>query len=154
MSPYVLLQLVGPAVALHVVENLHAALGDRFPVSGNLQALVAAGRPGIYEWTPEGTPYLSEETAKLLVVGDRPSTADEVRERALTALAEEIGLMLAEEVVAAPMDIDLCLILGAGWPFHLGGITPYLDREGISERLLGRRFLPPGLASVPISAGF
>jgi 3-hydroxyacyl-CoA dehydrogenase/enoyl-CoA hydratase/carnithine racemase len=154
MSPYVLLQLVGPAVALHVVENLHAAFGDRFPVSGNLQALVAAGRPGIYEWTPEGTPYLSEETAKLLVVGDRPSTADEVRERALTALAEEIGLMLAEEVVAAPMDIDLCLILGAGWPFHLGGITPYLDREGISERLLGRRFLPPGLASVPISAGF
>jgi 3-hydroxyacyl-CoA dehydrogenase/enoyl-CoA hydratase/carnithine racemase len=154
MSPYVLLQLVGPAVALHVVENFHAAFGDRFPVSGNLQALVAAGRPGIYEWTPEGTPYLSEETAKLLVVGDRPSTADEVRERALTALAEEIGLMLAEEVVAAPMDIDLCLILGAGWPFHLGGITPYLDREGISERLLGRRFLPPGLASVPISAGF
>ena len=154
MSPYLLLQLVGPAVALHVVENLHAAFGARFPVSGNLQALVAAGRPGIYEWTPEGTPYLSEETAKLLVVGDRPSTADEVRERALTALAEEIGLMLAEEVVAAPMDIDLCLILGAGWPFHLGGITPYLDREGISERLLGRRFLPPGLASVPISTGF
>jgi 3-hydroxyacyl-CoA dehydrogenase len=154
MSPYLLLQLVGPAVALHVVENLHAAFGDRFPVSGNLRALVAAGRPGIYEWTPEGTPYLSDETAELLIVGDRPSTADEVRERALTALAEEIGLMLSEEVVTAPMDIDLCLILGAGWPFHLGGITPYLDREGISERLLGRRFLPPGLASVPISTGF
>ncbi|HEU4909774.1 MAG TPA: 3-hydroxyacyl-CoA dehydrogenase NAD-binding domain-containing protein [Propionibacteriaceae bacterium] len=154
MSPYVLLQLVGPAVALHVVENLHAAFGNRFPVSGNLQALVAAGRPGIYEWTPEGTPYVSEETARLLMVGDRPSTAEEVRERALTALTEEIGLMLSEEVVAAPMDIDLCLILGAGWPFHLGGITPYLDGEGISERLLGRRFLPPGLASVPLSTGF
>ena len=149
MSPYVLLQLVGPAVALHVVENLHAAFGDRFPVSPNLQALVAAGRPGIYDWTPEGKPYVSEETAKLLVVGDRPSTAEEVRERALTALAEEIGLMLSEQVVAAPMDIDLCLILGAGWPFHLGGITPYLDREGISERLLGHRFLPLGVASVP-----
>jgi 3-hydroxyacyl-CoA dehydrogenase len=154
MSPYLLLQLVGPAVALHVVENLHTAFGDRFPVSGNLRALVAAERPGIYEWTPEGTPYVSEEMAELLMVGDRPSTADEVRERALTALAEEIGLMLSEEVVAAPMDIDLCLILGAGWPFHLGGITPYLDREGISERLLGRRFLPPGVASVPISTGF
>ena len=56
--------------------------------------------------------------------------------------------MLAEGVVAAPMDVDLCLILGAGWPFHLGGITPYLDREGVSERVLGRRFLPPGVASV------
>jgi 3-hydroxyacyl-CoA dehydrogenase/enoyl-CoA hydratase/carnithine racemase len=154
MSPYVLLQLVGPAVALHVVENLHAAFGDRFPVSSNLQVLVAAGRSGIYDWTPDGKPYVSEETAGLLVVGDRPSTTEEVRERALTALAEEIGLMLSEDVVAAAMDIDLCLILGAGWPFHLGGITPYLDREGVSERVLGRRFLPPGIASVPGSTGF
>jgi 3-hydroxyacyl-CoA dehydrogenase/enoyl-CoA hydratase/carnithine racemase len=150
MSPYVLLQLVGPAVALHVLESLHAAFGDRFTVSRNLRAMVAAERLGIYEWTPEGKPYVSEETAQLLSVGNQPSTAEQVRERVLNALAEEIGLMLAEEVVAAPMDIDLCLILGAGWPFHLGGITPYLDREGVSERVLGRRFLPPGVASVPI----
>jgi 3-hydroxyacyl-CoA dehydrogenase/enoyl-CoA hydratase/carnithine racemase len=149
MSPYVLLQLVGPAVALHVVENLHAAFGDRFPVSRNLQALVEAGRPGIYEWTPDGKPYVSDETVKLLVTGDQPSTTEQVRKRALNALAEEIGLMLAQEVVAAPMDIDLCLILGAGWPFHLGGITPYLDQKGISERAVGHRFLPPGIASVP-----
>ena len=149
MSPYVLLQLVGPAVALHVEENLHAAFGDRFPVSANLQALVASGRTGIYDWTADGEPYISDETAKLLVVGDRPSTVEQVRERVLDAVASEISLMLAEEVVAAPMDIDLCMILGAGWPFYLGGITPYLDREGISERVLGHRFLPPGVASVP-----
>ena len=48
--------------------------------------------------------------------------------------------MLDEGVVAAAADIDLCLILGAGWPFHLGGITPYLDRAGISERVTGHRF--------------
>jgi 3-hydroxyacyl-CoA dehydrogenase/enoyl-CoA hydratase/carnithine racemase len=149
MPPTVLLQLVGPAVALHVLENLHAAFGDRFLVSPNLRALVASGRPGIYDWTPDGEPYVSDETAKLFTVGNQPSTAEQLRQRALNALADEIGLMLAEEVVAAPMDIDLCLILGAGWPFHLGGITPYLDREGVSERVLGRRFLPPGVASVP-----
>jgi 3-hydroxyacyl-CoA dehydrogenase/enoyl-CoA hydratase/carnithine racemase len=149
MPPYVLLQLVGPAVALHVIENLHAAFGNRFPVSANLRALVASGRPGIYDWTADGEPYVSDETAALFEIGDRPSTAEQVRERALAALASEIGLMLAEEVVAAPMDIDLCMILGAGWPFHLGGITPYLDHEGISERVLGRRFLPPGIAWGP-----
>jgi 3-hydroxyacyl-CoA dehydrogenase/enoyl-CoA hydratase/carnithine racemase len=152
MSPYVLMQLVGPAVALHVVESLHAAFGDRFPVSPNLKALVASGRPGIYDWTPDGEPYVSDETAKLFTVGNRPSTVEQVRERALNALAEEIGLMLADGVVAAPMDIDLCLILGAGWPFHLGGITPYLDSAGVSERVLGRRLLPPGVASVPTNA--
>jgi 3-hydroxyacyl-CoA dehydrogenase/enoyl-CoA hydratase/carnithine racemase len=148
MSPMALLQLVGPAIALHVGESLHEAFGDRFPVSENLRALVAARKPGIYDWTPDGKPYVSAETAALFTVGSSPSTREQVRDRALDALAEEIGLMLAEGVVTAPMDIDLCLILGAGWPFHLGGITPYLDREGVSERVLGRRFLPPGVASV------
>ena len=57
--------------------------------------------------------------------------------------------MLDEGVVAEPQDIDLCMILGAGWPFHLGGITPYLDRAGVSERVLGRRLLPPGVATLP-----
>ena len=147
MPPYVLLQLVGPAVALHVGESLHASFGDRFPVSPGLQAIVAANRPGVYDWGADGQPYVSEETTKLIDAGDRPSTADQVRDRTLRGLAEEIGLMLAEGVVASPMDIDLCLILGAGWPFHLGGITPYLDREGVSEQVLGRRFLPPGVAS-------
>jgi 3-hydroxyacyl-CoA dehydrogenase/enoyl-CoA hydratase/carnithine racemase len=151
MPPSLLLQLVGPAVALHVLENLHAAFGDRFPVSPNLTALVASGRPGIYDWTPDGEPYVSDETAKLFQVGNQPSTVEQLRERVLNALAEEIGLMLAEGLVSAPMDIDLCLILGAGWPFHLGGITPYLDREGVSERVLGRRLLPPGVASVPLA---
>ena len=57
--------------------------------------------------------------------------------------------MLDEGVVAEPQDIDLCMILGAGWPFHLGGITPYLDRTGVSERVTGQRFLPKGVASLP-----
>ena len=148
MSTFVLLQLVGPAVALHVAETLHGSLGERFVVSPNLKAVVAAGRPGVYDWTAEGRPYVSEQTLAMLSVGDTPSTADQVRDRVLSAVTEEIGLLLAERVVAAPMDVDLCLILGAGWPFHLGGITPYLDREGYAERVLGRRFLPPGVASV------
>ena len=67
--------------------------------------------------------------------------------RTQDALAEEIGLMLDEGVVAGPEDIDLCMILGAGWPMFLGGITPYLDRVGASERVNGKRFLPPGVAS-------
>ncbi|MCW2802194.1 MAG: putative fatty acid oxidation complex alpha subunit [Propionibacteriaceae bacterium] len=148
LPPFVLLQLVGPAIGLHVAETLQAAFGDRFTVSPNLKALVAAKRPGIYDWTSEGKPYVSEQTQQLFVTGDQPSTREEVRLRVLSALAEEIGLMLAEGVVAAPMDIDLCMILGAGWPFHLGGITPYLDREGISEKVVGRTFLPPGVASL------
>ena len=148
MTPFTLLQLVGPPIALHVGESLHAAFGDRFPVSRNLRAVVAAKRTGFFDWTPDGETYVPDEVLALLEVGDRPSTEEQVRERALEALAEEIGLMLAEGVVEAPMDIDLCMILGAGWPFHLGGITPYLDRTGVSERVLGRRLLPAGVATL------
>jgi 3-hydroxyacyl-CoA dehydrogenase/enoyl-CoA hydratase/carnithine racemase len=138
MPPFLLLQLVGPAVALHVADTLHAAYPDRFVTSPKLRALVESGRTAIYG------PDLSVDkaVADLLAGGDRPSTPEQVRERALEALAEEIALMLDEAVVAAPEDIDLCMILGAGWPFHLGGITPYLDRTGISEKVTGTRFRP------------
>jgi 3-hydroxyacyl-CoA dehydrogenase/enoyl-CoA hydratase/carnithine racemase len=151
MTPFTLLALVGPAVALHVGETLAAAYPDRFAVSGNLRRLVEAGKPGIYRWGPDG-PAVDPEVQALLVTGDRPSTAEEVRERALAALATEARLLLEEGVVAEPADIDLCLLLGAGWPFHLGGILPYLDRTGVSERVTGRRFLPPGVASLPAGA--
>ena len=136
MTPFLLLQLVGPAVALHVGETLHAAYPDRFGVSPKLRALVAAGQTAVYGPDFSVVPAV----AAILAGGDRPSTPEQVRERALEALAEEIRLMLDEGVVAAPEDVDLCLILGAGWPFHLGGITPYLDRSGIAEKVTGTRF--------------
>ena len=139
MPPFLLLQLVGPAVALHVMQTLAAAYPDRFAVPPKLRALVEAGQAAVYR------PDFSVDPAVAAILaptgdGDRPSTADQVRERALEALADEIRLMLDETVVAAPEDIDLCMILGAGWPFHLGGITPYLDRSGIAEKVTGTRF--------------
>ena len=105
-------------------------------------------KSGVYVWDAAG-PHLDPELASVLVTGDSVSTAEQIRERAVAALAEEISIMLADQVVAAPADIDLCMLLGAGWPFHDGGITPYLDRTGIAERVTGRRFLPPGIASLP-----
>jgi 3-hydroxyacyl-CoA dehydrogenase len=81
--------------------------------------------------------------------GDDPQTEEQVRRRAVEALAQEIRLMLDEGVVQAVQDVDLCMLLGAGWPFWLGGISAYLDRSGVSEAVTGRRFLPRGVASLP-----
>ncbi|MEW2548403.1 3-hydroxyacyl-CoA dehydrogenase NAD-binding domain-containing protein [Streptomyces sp. NPDC047002] len=148
MSPLVLLELVGPAIGLHVSETLHSAFPERFTVSGNLRAVVEAGKRGFYTYD-SGKPELDPEILALMTQGDTALTEDQVRARVLDAVAQEVGLMLDEGVVAEAQDIDLCLITGAGWPFHLGGITPYLDREGVSERVNGRRFLAPGVASVP-----
>ena len=148
MPPFVLLQLVGPAVALHVAETMHAAYPDRYSVSDNLRRLVEANKSSVYTWSADGKPSVDPEVAALMEIGSKASTADELRERALSALADEIRIMLDEGVVAEAQDIDLCMILGAGWPFHLGGITPYLDRSGIAEKVTGARFLPKGVASL------
>ncbi|MFC5724380.1 3-hydroxyacyl-CoA dehydrogenase NAD-binding domain-containing protein [Streptomyces gamaensis] len=148
MSPLVLLELVGPAIGLHVSETLAGAFPDRFKVSANLAAVVKAGKRGFYVHD-SGKPELDPEVLSLLQQGDVVLTEEQVRARVLEAVAQEIGLMLDEGVVAEAQDIDLCLITGAGWPFHLGGITPYLDREGVSERVNGKRFLEAGVASVP-----
>ncbi|HTI19713.1 MAG TPA: 3-hydroxyacyl-CoA dehydrogenase NAD-binding domain-containing protein [Kutzneria sp.] len=149
MSPLILLQLVGPAVALHVAETMHQAFPDRFGVSENMKRFVAAGKTAVYTWDATGKPQVDPEVAALWQPGSSPLTAQELRDRAEEALAQEIRIMLDEGVVAEAQDIDLCLILGAGWPFWLGGITPYLDRAGVSERVTGKRFLAPGVASVP-----
>jgi 3-hydroxyacyl-CoA dehydrogenase/enoyl-CoA hydratase/carnithine racemase len=143
MRPLALLQLVGPAVAYHVGGTLHRAFPERFGVSDNLKRIAASGQPIMVD------DEVNPQVTALLEVGDQPLTAEGVRERALAALAEEIRLMLDEGVVAEAQDIDLCMILGAGWPFHLGGVTPYLDRTGTAERVTGRRFLPRGVASLP-----
>jgi len=125
IRPLALLTLVGPAVALHVAETLHATFPDRFRVSPNLARIVATGKP-----LTDREGVVDPSVAAVLEVGDAPLTAEQVRDRALSALAQEVRLMLDEGVVAQPQDIDLCMILGAGWPFHLGGITPYLKRAG------------------------
>jgi len=148
LSPMVLLGLVGPAIALHTAQSLHEAFGERFAVSAGFAAVVAAGKAAVYTWQ-DGQPVVDPEVAALWPRGDRPLTAEQVLDRASCALAQEIRLILDEGVVAAPQDIDLCLLLGGGWAFWNGGITPYLDRTGVSERVTGARFLPTGVASLP-----
>ncbi len=150
MPPFVVLGLVGPTIALHNSETLNRAYGDRFHVSPSLRRLVEAGKRGYY-LMDDGRPVPDPE---VLAMAERPEnpvelTVEQARERILGVLAEEVGLLLSEGVVATPMDIDLAMITGAGFQFWNGGLCPLLDREGASERVVGRRFLPPGVASVP-----
>ena len=149
MSPFQLLDLVGPGVALHVSETLHANLGDRYRISPTMAAMVKEGVRNFYVKNEDGSYGANPAALALIHKGDTPSTAEQVRSRALTALAVEARMMLDEGVVSTAAEIDLCMLMGAGWPMHLGGILPYLDREGISEAACGQRFHPKGIASLP-----
>jgi 3-hydroxyacyl-CoA dehydrogenase len=117
MAPSVLIQMVGPRVALHVLETMHDAFPDRFPLSPALEAIANGDEP--------------------VAIGDNRRTVEEIRTAVLEAAADEIRHMLDEGVVGDPADVDACLILGAGYPFFLGGITKHLDQTGVSERVVG-----------------
>jgi 3-hydroxyacyl-CoA dehydrogenase len=144
MTPFELLTLVGPPVALHVAERMHEAFPDRFGVGEGLRRMVELGKTSVYSEPGVVDPELAGIDA-----GDAPLTEEQVRARAERALAQEIRLMLDEGVVQAVQDVDLCMLLGAGWPFWLGGISAHLDRTGVSEAVTGARFLPRGAASLP-----
>ncbi|MFB9712743.1 3-hydroxyacyl-CoA dehydrogenase NAD-binding domain-containing protein [Arthrobacter methylotrophus] len=142
MTPFTLLAMIGIPVAQHVTQSLNAAFGDRFPVSANQQTLIDKGIKGIWAVDNDGHRSVTQSTLDALDFGTSPAASEELLERVQQALAEEIGLLLDEGVVAAAQDIDLCMIAGAGWPLHLGGITPYLDRSGASMRANGKPFHP------------
>jgi 3-hydroxyacyl-CoA dehydrogenase/enoyl-CoA hydratase/carnithine racemase len=133
MAPSVLLQMVGPRVANHVLHTLHAAYPDRYPTFATMDGY-AEGRD------------------EIVVREQAPSTVDELHEAVLEALADEIRRLVDEGVVGAAADVDTCLILGAGWPFWLGGITPHLDATGVSERVTGRTFAPAARDAQPATA--
>ena len=149
MSPFQLLDLVGPGVGLHVSKTLHNNLGPRYRISPTMQAMVDQGVRNFYIKNEDGTVAANPAALALIPKGDSPSTPEQVRTRALTALAIEARMMLDEGVVATASEIDLCMLMGAGWPMHLGGILPYLDRSGISDSVCGSRFHPVGVASLP-----
>jgi 3-hydroxyacyl-CoA dehydrogenase len=138
MPPFFLLSLVGPAIALHNSETLHGAFPDRFYVSPALKELVAAGRTSVY--LPDFS--VDPEVAAIFAApeGATVLSKEQVRDQVLSALAEEAQLMLDEGVVAAPEDLDLAMITGAGFSFWNGGLTQLLDREGISTRVSGKTF--------------
>ncbi len=148
MTSLELLGLVGPGVALHVAETLNKNLGDRYRISPTMQAFVAQGVKSFYLKDEKGRLAPNPAALALIKAGTKASTSEEVRVRALKALASEARMMLDEGVVATAAEIDICMLLGCGWPLHLGGILPYLDREGISSEVSGQVFHPAGVASL------
>ncbi len=147
MKPFELLELVGLKVGAHVLDTHHGAFPDRFFDSTNLHALADVGH--IYERDGKGAiKGYAKKASSIVSGGTTPLTAEALLRRIEDGLADEIHRMLEDGVVSAAEDIDLCVILGAGWPFQMGGITPYLDRVGASERAFGGTFHTPPIRGV------
>lgn len=149
MGPFQLIDLVGWKVAAHVQDTMVRAFPDRFYANENFHELAALDEVVEKDKGGRVTGFTkaAEKVAKK-ATGSTPASADEILHRVQDGLAQEIKLMLDEGVVPEVEDIDLCLILGAGWPFIDGGATPYLDREGASDRVFGDTFHHPPIRGI------
>lgn len=148
MNPFDLLELVGLKVGAHVLDSMHAFNADRFYASANLHKLAEYGK--LLERDGKGK-IKGYDRKAIEIVGNSANggaSSEEIFERVNLGLAKEVKLMLEEGVVGTAQDVDLCMIMGAGWPFHLGGITPYLDRTGASDRAFGASFHSPMIIGV------
>ena len=141
MAPFELLGMVGPAVAAHVMETLNRAFGpQRFPVNPNLKRMVESQIPGIYMGEPPKRKVNTAVNALWQKKGEKDFRKEEIIERVLTSLTREVDLVMQEGVVADTRDVDLAMIMGAGWPFFMGGITMYLDMAGYTPKVLQKVF--------------
>ncbi|PWC04022.1 3-hydroxyacyl-CoA dehydrogenase NAD-binding domain-containing protein [Agromyces badenianii] len=147
MAPSALLDLVGLKVGAHVLDTHHAAFPERFYRSENLHKLADYGK--LLDKDDKGKVKGFDKGAlKIVAGGSNPRSADDILIALQDGLAREVKLMLDGGVVEAPEDIDLCMLLGAGFPFQMGGLTPYLDRVGASERVFGDTFHHPTITGV------
>ncbi|MBT5248416.1 MAG: 3-hydroxyacyl-CoA dehydrogenase, partial [Microbacteriaceae bacterium] len=146
MGPFELLELVGLQVGAHVLATHHKAFPDRFFDSEALVTLVGLGK--IYDRDSQKKIKGVSSSAQALVGSGKGYSAQELRNRVHEGLADEVWRMLEEGVVESLEDIDVAMILGAGWPFLMGGLTPYLDRVGASESARGKTFHTPPIRGV------
>ena len=120
MPPSALLAMVGPRVANHVLHTLHDAFPDRFPLSPTLEN------------------FANGEMDVVLTGDDRRRRWTRSTRRSSTRSPTSAGTCSTRASSPRRREIDACLILGAGFPFFRGGLTPYLDESGVSERVTGR----------------
>jgi 3-hydroxyacyl-CoA dehydrogenase/enoyl-CoA hydratase/3-hydroxybutyryl-CoA epimerase len=143
MGPWALLDEVGWDVAVMVARALEATFGERLKSVDELfqafeMGLVGrkTGR-GIYNWDEAGRKIGFDQAAVekfgLVVSPEKVSkeTAQKLTSRMILPMVDEAARCLEEKVVRRPREIDLCMVLGIGFPPFRGGLLRYADAVGL-----------------------
>ncbi|MCR9203958.1 MAG: 3-hydroxyacyl-CoA dehydrogenase NAD-binding domain-containing protein [Halobacteriovoraceae bacterium] len=142
MGPCRLLDEVGIDVAVKVAKILHDGLGDRAKSSGLSSKMVDKGllgrksAKGFYDYDENGKVTGANEDAQSLLPGQKKSMSEsEIQMRVILPMINEASIILDENLVDGPGDVDLGLIFGIGFPPFRGGLLRYADSEGL-DRIL------------------
>ncbi len=169
MGPFELLDQIGLDVAEKVTHVMAAAFGERLPSQAVLGRLVGDQHLGkktgrgfyVYEGGRKQAP--SPEAIRAAGEPTRwdPSEADVV-DRLILPMVNEAARCLDEGVVRRPLDVDLGMVMGTGFPPFRGGLLRYADARGVpaivdrlgslADQVSGR--LGPSEALIRLTNGF
>jgi 3-hydroxyacyl-CoA dehydrogenase/enoyl-CoA hydratase/3-hydroxybutyryl-CoA epimerase/enoyl-CoA isomerase len=176
MGPALLLDVIGLDTGVHADNVMAAAFPDRMAHEGQsaMEAMVAAGRlgqksgRGFYEWRPEkkGPPSKhADAEAVALAYGTAGAKAEvsdaEIVERTMLPMLLECSRCLEDRIVATPVEVDIALLYGLGFPPFRGGIFRWADATGAGAlvvaaeryRRLGALYAPTAQLSSLAASG-
>jgi 3-hydroxyacyl-CoA dehydrogenase/enoyl-CoA hydratase/3-hydroxybutyryl-CoA epimerase/enoyl-CoA isomerase len=168
MGPAYLMDVVGMDTAVHAAGVMAEGFPDRMkPDFENATGvLVAKGRygqkngKGYYSYAPDkkGKPKKSPdpetyEIIKGVVAARREFAPEEIVERCMVPMVNEMARCLEDKIVASPAEADMALIYGIGFPPFRGGACRYVDQTGAAQFVetakkyasLGKLYEPPKL---------
>lgn len=145
MGPFTLLDELGLHLCFSVASELYRTFGERFKTPPLMDAIGKAGfvgkstGRGMYVWDEGGRKlHMNEELVKLgdiKISEEKPSPEQLqlIQDRLLMPMMDEAARCLEEKVVRKPRELDLALVVGAGFPAFRGGPLRYCDQLGIPE---------------------
>lgn len=178
MGPAYLEDVIGIDTGSHVSDVISAGYPERMPFIENdaFRCMKEAGRlgqkngKGFYEYQPDdsGRPQkVSSPDAHELLRAIQPNGAkevsvEEIQQRMMIAMITEAVHCLEDKVVNSAEELDAALLMGVGFPKHLGGAMRYADSLGAAEiirlceqfRHLGTQYEPtPTLRTLAETGG-
>lgn len=153
MGPAYLQDVIGMDVSSHVIDIITASYSERMPIDDkHIIALMAEnGRYGqkngigFYRYEKDDKGRLqklpSDDTKALIAQiqnnnqpnGQQSFTDQQIIDRLMLPMVNEAALCFEDKVADSAAEIDMSLILGAGFPRHWGGPLKYADIIGLAE---------------------
>lgn len=148
MGPAYLLDVVGLDTANHCTGVMADGFPERMAEQEKdpVALLVKEGRfgqkngKGFYQYAPDrkGKPKKAKDADAielLSAICDAPKefSKEEIIDRCMIPMLNEVLLCLQENIVASPQEADMALIYGLGFPPFRGGAFRYLDQIGLAN---------------------
>lgn len=152
MGPAYLSDVIGLDTCVQAAEVLADGFPDRmkYDFKGATRVLFEAGRlgqkngRGFYKYEADATgrkqktldPAISELLAPHVDaaggVASVEFSADEIRDRLMLAMCNEVARCIDDNIVASPEEADMSLIMGLGFPRFRGGALRHIDHVGLA----------------------